>query len=115
MGVLKSNSPFKDHAELRLHFFCSSILALRVGITLMYTSALEILPRHIKASGVYVHLEQGHEMAAETLADKALTLLRQHGWTPSSLLDLSELLEKLETRHPVPPRLSNRGQRSALK
>lgn len=69
----------------------------------------------IKAAGVYVHMEQDHELAAKTLAGKALALLREHGRTLSSLLDLRELLEKLETLHPVPPQLSNRGQRSALK
>ena len=69
----------------------------------------------IKAAGVYVHREQGHERAAKKLAGKALALLLEHGRTLSSLLDLRELLEKLETQHPVPPQLSNRGQRSGLK
>jgi hypothetical protein len=69
----------------------------------------------IKAAGVYVHMEQGHEMAAKTLASKALALLREHGWALSSLIDLSELLEKLETQNPVSPQLSKRGQRSVLK
>ena len=68
----------------------------------------------IKAAGVYVHMEQGHEMAAKTLAGKSLALLREHDRTLSYLLDLSELLEKLETQHPVPPQLSSRGQKSAL-
>lgn len=69
----------------------------------------------IKAAGVYVHLEQGHEHAAKTLANKALALLRKHGWTVASSLDLKELLEKLETRDPVPPLLSVRGQPDAEK
>ena len=67
----------------------------------------------IKAAGVYVHLEQGHGQAAKTLAGKALALLREHGRTLSSLLDLRELLERLERQHPVSPQLSNRRQRSA--
>lgn len=69
----------------------------------------------IKAAGVYVHLEQGHAQAAKTLAGKALALLQEHGWTLSSLLDLRELLERLETQHPVPPQLPNRGQGSGSK
>jgi hypothetical protein len=60
----------------------------------------------IKAADVYVHMEQGHEQAAKTLAEKALALLREYDWTLPSLLGLRELLEKLETQDPDPPQLS---------
>ena len=69
----------------------------------------------IKAAGVYVHIEQGHEQAAKTLAGKALALLRQHGWTVASFLDFNKLLEKLESRDPVPPLLSVGGQKGPQK
>jgi hypothetical protein len=67
----------------------------------------------IKAAGVYVHMEQGHEQAAKTLAGKASALLREHGSILPSFLDLNELLEKLKTQDPDPPQLSKRGQRGA--
>jgi hypothetical protein len=67
----------------------------------------------IKAAGVYVHMEQGHEQAAKTLAGKASALRREHGSILPSFLDLNELLEKLETQDPDPPQLSKRGQRGA--
>lgn len=68
----------------------------------------------IKAAGVYVHLEQGHEQAAETLARKAIVLLRKHGQSLSYSFDLSELFDKLEKQDPVPPQLLNCGQRDGL-
>jgi uncharacterized protein len=67
----------------------------------------------IKAVGVYVHMEQGHEKAAETLARKAIVLLRKYGQSLSYSLDLSELLGKLEIQDPVPPLLLSHGQRDA--
>jgi predicted metal-dependent hydrolase len=65
----------------------------------------------IKAAGVYVHREQGHEKAARTLAGKALALLQEHGLALSPALDLRELLDRLKRRDPVPPLLLNQGQR----
>ena len=65
----------------------------------------------IKAAGVYVHREQGHEKAAKTLASKALALLQEHGLALSPTLDLRELLGRLKRRDPVPPLLLNHGQR----
>jgi hypothetical protein len=65
----------------------------------------------IKAAGVYVHMEQGHEQAVKTLAGKASALLREHGWILLSFLDLNELLEKHKRQDPDPPQLSTRGQR----
>ena len=67
----------------------------------------------IKAAGVYVHREQGHEKAAKTLASKALGLLQEHGLILSPTIDLRELLESLKRRDPFPPLLLNHGQRDA--
>ena len=67
----------------------------------------------IKAAGVYVHREQGHEEAAKTLAGKALALLQEHGLALSPTLDLRELLERLKRRNPVPPLLLHHGQGDA--
>ena len=67
----------------------------------------------IKAAGVYVHREQGHEKAAKKLAGKALALLQEHGLALSPALDLRELLDRLKRRDPVPPQLLNYGQRDA--
>ncbi len=55
-------------------------------------------------------MERGHEQAAKTLADKALTLLQEHGSSLSPPLDLRELFEKLKRHDPVPPQLLNHGQ-----
>ena len=68
----------------------------------------------IKAAAVYVHMEQGHEEAAQTLARKAIALLRKHGQSLSYFLDLNELLEKLEKEDPLPPQLLNCGQQNGL-
>ena len=68
----------------------------------------------IKAAAVYVHMEQGHEEAAQTLARKAIALLRKHGQSLSYSLDLSELLGKLEKQDPLPPQLLNCGQQDGL-
>ncbi len=57
-----------------------------------------------------MHMERGHEQAAKTLADKALTLLQEHGSSLSPPLDLRELFEKLKRHDPVPPQLLNHGQ-----
>jgi predicted metal-dependent hydrolase len=65
----------------------------------------------IKAAGVYLHMEQGHEQAAKTLAGKALALLQEHGPRLSPTLDLRELFEKLKRQDPVPPQWLNSGQR----
>ena len=67
----------------------------------------------IKAAGVYVHREQGHEEAAKTLAGKALALLQEYGLALFPTLDLRELLGRLKRRDPVPPQLLNYGQRDA--
>ena len=59
----------------------------------------------IKAAGVYIHLEQNHQQAAQSLAMKAYTLLQQHTFCLSFIANTETLLDKLKTGDPFPPRL----------
>lgn len=59
----------------------------------------------IKAAGVYVHLEQQHEQAAKSLAQKSYNLLRQYPHCLAFIANYQILLEKLKNCEPVPPRL----------
>ena len=59
----------------------------------------------IKAAGVYIHLEQGHQQAAQSLAAKASALLQQFSHCLTFIANSETLLNKLKTIDPVPPRL----------
>lgn len=59
----------------------------------------------IKAAGVYIHLEQHHLPAAESLAKKSYDLLRQYPHCLSFIANYEMLLEKLKNCDPDPPRL----------
>ncbi len=59
----------------------------------------------IKAAGVYVHLEQDHQQAAESLAMKAHALLQQYRHCLSFIANTQALLDKLKSGQPDPPRL----------
>ena len=59
----------------------------------------------IKAAGVYIHLEQGHQQAAQSLANKAFALLQQHRHCLTFMANPATLLNKLKAIDPDPPRL----------
>ena len=59
----------------------------------------------IKAAGVYIHLEQDHHQAAESLAMKAYALLEQYRHCLSFIANTQMLLDKLKSGEPDPPRL----------
>lgn len=61
----------------------------------------------IKAAGVYVHLEQHRCQAAEGLALKSLSLLRQYAHCLTFIGNYEMLLDKLEKLDPVAPRLES--------
>ena len=59
----------------------------------------------IKAAGVYIHLEQDHRQAANSLALKSYRLLQQYAHCLAFIANHEILLEKLKSGDPVPPRL----------
>jgi hypothetical protein len=59
----------------------------------------------IKAAGVYIHLEQHHYQAAQSLAMKSYELLRQYPHCLSFIADYKTLLGKLKHFEPTPLRL----------
>jgi hypothetical protein len=59
----------------------------------------------IKAAGVYIHLEQDHQQAAESLAAKAHALLQQYRHCLSFIANPEGLLDRLKAVDPDPPRL----------
>jgi len=59
----------------------------------------------IKAAGVYIHLEQHHRKAAESLAIKSFNLLRQYGHCLTFIANYEILLDRLNKFDPVAPRL----------
>jgi hypothetical protein len=65
----------------------------------------QVLKGLIKAAGVYIHLEQGHQQAASSLAAKAYALLEQYRDCLTFIANSQTLLNKLETCNPAPPRL----------
>ena len=60
----------------------------------------------IKAAGVYIHLEQHHRPAAESLAMKSYQLLRQYPHCLTFIANYETLLEKLKSGDPNPPHLN---------
>lgn len=60
----------------------------------------------IKAAGVYIHLEQQHRRAAESLAMKSYQLLRQYSHCLTFIANYETLLEKLKSGDLTPPRLN---------
>ena len=70
----------------------------------------------IKAAGVYIHLEQHHRQAAESLAMKSYQLLRQYVHCLAFIANYETLLDKLESGDPVPPllkRISDKTNKTA--
>ena len=59
----------------------------------------------IKAAGVYIHLEQHHLQAAQSLALKSYDLLQQFPHCLSFIENYETLLEKLKNIESAPPRL----------
>lgn len=59
----------------------------------------------IKAAGVFIHLEQDHQQAAESLAMKAHALLQQYHHCLTFIANTETLLNTLKTGEPHPPRL----------
>lgn len=59
----------------------------------------------IKAAGVYIHLEQDHRQAAQSLANKAFVLLQQYRHCLTFMANSEALLNKLKTIDPDPPQL----------
>ena len=59
----------------------------------------------IKAAGVYIHLEQNHRQAAQSLANKAFALLQQYRHCLTFMANSETLLIKLKSIDPDPPRL----------
>ncbi|MGD8344105.1 MAG: DUF309 domain-containing protein [Desulfobacterales bacterium] len=59
----------------------------------------------IKAAGVYIHLEQDHQQAAQSLASKAYALLKQYRHCLAFMANSERLLNKLKTIDPDPPQL----------
>jgi len=60
----------------------------------------------IKAAGVYIHLEQHHRQAAESLAMKSYQLLRKYPHCLTFIANYEALLEKLKSGDPAPPHLN---------
>ena len=61
----------------------------------------------IKAAGVYIHSEVGHQRAVKSLAGKAYRLIRQYSHSLTFIKNLDALSHKLKTLDPVAPRLEN--------
>lgn len=62
-----------------------------------------------RAAGTYVHMEQGNESAARSMADKAITGLDNHGDLLTTTIDLAALKKALcDLSLPAPP-LDNSG------
>ena len=59
----------------------------------------------IKAAGVYIHLEQDHRQAAESLAKKSYDLIQQYASCLTFIANIETLLEKLKLADTVPPQL----------
>ena len=59
----------------------------------------------IKAAGVYIHLEQDHQQAAQSLASKAYALLKQYRHCLAFMANSERLLNKLKIIDPDPPQL----------
>jgi hypothetical protein len=61
----------------------------------------------IKAAGVYIHNEVGHQRAVKSLSAKAYRLIRQYSHSLAFIKNLDALTHKLKTLDPVAPRLEN--------
>ena len=59
----------------------------------------------IKAAGVYIHLEQDHRQAADSLAKKSYDLIQQYAPCLTFIANIETLLEKLKLADTVPPQL----------
>jgi hypothetical protein len=59
----------------------------------------------IKAAGVFIHLEQDHQQAAESLAMKAHALMQQYRHCLTFIANTETLSNALKTGEPDPPRL----------
>ena len=61
----------------------------------------------IKAAGVYIHHECGHQQAVESLSVKSCNLIRQYSGSLTFITNLDVLAQKLKSPDPVAPRLEN--------
>jgi len=61
----------------------------------------------IKAAGVYIHSEVGHQRAVKSLSAKAYRLIRQYSRSLTFIKNLDALAQKLKDLDPVAPRLEN--------
>lgn len=60
----------------------------------------------IRAAGVYIHLAEGHQEAAHSMAAKAVAGLAAHGAALPVPMDLATLILALKHLQPFPPPLS---------
>jgi hypothetical protein len=67
----------------------------------------------IKAASVYVHLEYGHQSAADKLAASSVDLLSQHRDQISFIANLEKFIEDLKKVNPVPTILIPNDQRNS--
>lgn len=61
----------------------------------------------IKAAGVYIHNECGHQQAVESLSVKSFDLIQQYSRCLNFITNLDVLTQKLKSQDPVAPRLEN--------
>ena len=61
----------------------------------------------IKAAGVYIHLENNRQRAAESLSPKSFSLLRRYSHCLAFIANLNELTERIKNLDPVSPKLEN--------
>ena len=61
----------------------------------------------IKAAGVYIHNEAGHQRAVKSLSAKSYRLIRQYSHSLAFIKNLDVLAQKLKALDPVAPKLEN--------
>lgn len=61
----------------------------------------------IKAAGVYIHNECGHQQAVESLSVKSLNLIQQYSHCLRFITNLDLVAQKLKSLDPVAPKLEN--------
>ena len=61
----------------------------------------------IKAAGVYIHNEFGHQKAVKSLSAKSHSLIRQYSHSLIFISNLGVLAQKLKILDPVAPKLKN--------
>jgi len=61
----------------------------------------------IKAAGVYIHNECGHQQAVESLSVKSFNLIHQYSRCLTFITNLDVVAQKLKSLDPVAPKLEN--------